>query len=86
MKFRYLPSGVCSTEYTIDIEDDIIRDVVIVNGCQGNLRGIRSLLIGMNINDVIEKFQGITCGRKPTSCPDQISRALKAYRQQAEHA
>ena len=86
MKFRYLPTGVCSTEYTFDIEDDIIRDVVIVNGCQGNLRGIRSLLIGMNINEVIEKFQGITCGRKPTSCPDQISRALKAYRQQAEHA
>ncbi|MBR0137390.1 MAG: TIGR03905 family TSCPD domain-containing protein [Erysipelotrichaceae bacterium] len=86
MKFRYLPRGVCSTEYTFDIEDDRIKDVVIVNGCQGNLRGIRSLLIGMNIDEVIEKFEGITCGMKPTSCPDQISRALKAYKQQVEHA
>ena len=82
MTYRYIPHGVCSTEYTFEIENNIIKDVTIVNGCQGNLRGIRSLIIGMDIDDVISKLQGILCGRKPTSCPDQIAKALIQYKQQ----
>ncbi|MBQ4252542.1 MAG: TIGR03905 family TSCPD domain-containing protein [Erysipelotrichaceae bacterium] len=79
MKFEYNPRGVCSVHYVFDIEDDIIKDVQITGGCNGNLKGISRLITGMNINDVIEKLSGTTCGYKPTSCPDQIARALKQY-------
>ena len=81
MKFEYNPQGVCSRHYTFDIEDDVIKSVEIIGGCKGNLSGISKLIKGMNINDVIEKLEGTTCGSNPTSCPDQIANALKAYRQ-----
>ncbi len=84
MKFEYNPRGVCSVHYVFDIEDDIIRDVQITGGCNGNLKGISRLITGMNINDVIEKLAGTTCGYKPTSCPDQIARALKQYSMQKQ--
>lgn len=83
MIFEYNPTGVCSRHYTFDIEDDIIKNVVIIGGCNGNLKGISKLITGMNINDVIDKLEGTTCGPNPTSCPDQISRALKRYRDQS---
>ena len=83
MIFEYNPTGVCSRHYTFDIEDDIIKSVVIIGGCNGNLKGISKLITGMNINDVIDKLEGTTCGPNPTSCPDQISRALKRYRDQS---
>jgi len=82
MKFDYTPKGVCSRHFTFEIEDDIIKSVSIVGGCQGNLSGISKLITGMNVNDVIEKIEGTTCGPKPTSCPDQIAKALKAYKAQ----
>ncbi|MBQ3376253.1 MAG: TIGR03905 family TSCPD domain-containing protein [Erysipelotrichaceae bacterium] len=83
MIFEYTPKGVCSQHYTFDIEDDIIQSVVIIGGCPGNLKGISKLITGMNINDVIARLEGTTCGPKDTSCPDQISRALKRYRDQS---
>lgn len=78
-KYVYKPTGVCSTEMTFEIEDDIIQSLVVKNGCNGNLKGIASLLKGQNINDVIARLDGITCGKRPTSCPDQIAKALESY-------
>ncbi|MGI6608734.1 MAG: TIGR03905 family TSCPD domain-containing protein [Erysipelotrichaceae bacterium] len=81
MKFDYIPKGVCSRKYTFDIEDNIIRDVEIIGGCPGNLAGIRKLIIGMDIDEVIKRLSGITCGFKKTSCPDQISKALAKFKE-----
>lgn len=80
MEYRYKTEGVCSTEIIIDIDNDIIKNIEIINGCNGNLKGIASLLKGMNINDVIAKLKGIKCGYKGTSCPDQIAKALEEYK------
>jgi uncharacterized protein (TIGR03905 family) len=63
-----------------EIEDGIIRDLQVEGGCNGNLKGISSLIRGMKVEDVIERLKGTTCGFKSTSCPDQIARALEAYR------
>ena len=81
MQYSYTPKGVCSTKYTFDIEDGIIKSVSIVGGCNGNLKGISRLLEGMKVDDVIGKLEGTTCGFKNTSCPDQIAKGLKAYQQ-----
>lgn len=75
--YTYKTSGVCSTEIHIDVEGDIIKSVEFVRGCPGNLFGISQLVKGMNIDDAIEKLSGIKCGSKDTSCPDQLSKALK---------
>ena len=79
MEYSYKPSGVCSREFIFDIEDDIIKSMKVVGGCSGNLQGISNLLVGMNINDVVEKIKGVTCGVKSTSCPDQIALALQKF-------
>lgn len=81
MEYRYKTKGVCSTEMIFDIDENtnIINDLKVINGCNGNLKGISSLVRGMKIEDVISKLEGITCGFRSTSCPDQISRALKEY-------
>ena len=67
--------GTCST--TVTIENGVIEDVQVINGCDGNLKGIMSLLKGMKPEDAIARMEGITCGRKPTSCPDQIAQCIK---------
>lgn len=77
MKYKYKPQGVCSTEIIIEIENGIIKNLQVQNGCNGNLKGISSLVKGMRIDNVIERLKGIECGRKTTSCPDQIARALE---------
>lgn len=79
MEYTYKPSGVCSREFVFDIEDDIIKSMKVIGGCSGNLQGISNLLVGMNINDVVEKIRGVKCGMKTTSCPDQIALALKKF-------
>lgn len=74
----YQPTGVCSQ--TIDVtadENDVIQQVFFIGGCNGNLQGISSLVRGQKIDDVISKLQGIRCGMKRTSCPDQLCEALK---------
>lgn len=76
---RYQPEGVCSKLMQIKIKDNIITDFETVGGCSGNLRGIGSLVKGMNINEVITRLQGLPCGSRPTSCPDQLSKALNLY-------
>lgn len=70
--------GTCSTQTTVTLgEDGIIQQVEMLDGCNGNLKGICQLLKGMRAEDAIAKLQGTQCGRRPTSCPDQISLALK---------
>lgn len=81
MEYKYRPSGVCSSEMIFDIDENthIINNLKVINGCNGNLKGISSLVKGMKVEDVISKLSGITCGFRPTSCPDQISKALEQF-------
>lgn len=77
MIYEFTPHGVCSQKMLIEVEDGIVRDVKVIGGCHGNLQGISALVKGMKIEDVIERLEGIRCGMKSTSCPDQLARALK---------
>ena len=77
MTIQYTPRGVCSRAFTIQVENGVIQSVQIVGGCHGNLQGISSLLQGMSVDEAIHRLEGIRCGGKPTSCPDQIAQALK---------
>lgn len=81
--FVYRPKGVCSQEMRFEMDGDIIRDVMIVGGCAGNLLGISRIIKDKHISEVVEAFEGVRCGAKQTSCPDQISKALAVY--QSEH-
>lgn len=80
MKFTYTTKGVCSRSIDIEIEDNIIKSVSYTGGCNGNLKGISSLVVGMKVDDVIERLQGIKCGFKNTSCPAQLAQALIEYK------
>ena len=80
MKLTYRPRGVCSRLMEIEVEDDKIASVNVVGGCDGNLKGIASLLRGMPVDEAIRRMEGIRCGVKATSCPDQLATALKNYR------
>jgi len=75
----YETVGTCCRLMNVEIEDDIVVDVEFIGGCNGNLKGIKSLITGMNINEVIAKLKGIRCGDKPTSCPDQLATCLINY-------
>lgn len=77
MKISYKTRGVCSQFMNIDIENEIIRNVEIIGGCDGNLQGICALVKGKKAEDVIHMLEGIRCGAKSTSCPDQLAKALK---------
>jgi uncharacterized protein (TIGR03905 family) len=83
---RYIvaaPSAkVCSKQIDIQIKDGIIQSVVYTRGCEGNAKGIGALIKDMTVEEAIRRLDGITCGRKPTSCPDQLARALKAWKEQ----
>lgn len=80
MNYTYKPNGVCSIKMDFVIDNDIIKDFNVVGGCNGNLKGIKSLIIGQNIDYVIDKLKGIRCNNKNTSCPDQIAIALEEYK------
>lgn len=82
MNIKYIPTGVCSKEINIEINNNIIKEINIIGGCNGNLKGISSLLKGMNIDDAIKRLEGIKCNNKSTSCPDQIALALKQYKKE----
>lgn len=77
MKVNYTPRGVCSRAMTVEAEDGIITQVQVEGGCSGNLQGITSLLKGMKVEDAISRMEGIRCGMKATSCPDQLAKALR---------
>lgn len=78
-KITYRTQGTCSQIINVDIENNIIKDIQFLGGCNGNLKGISALCVGLDINDVISKLKGITCGNKNTSCPDQLANCLIAY-------
>lgn len=83
MKYEFVPKGVCSRKMIFEIEDGIIRSLKVEGGCNGNLQGISSLLVGQPVDEVIERLEGIKCGMKPTSCPDQIAIALKTLKSES---
>ena len=76
MQFEYKTKGTCSQRILFEIEDGVLRNVQFIGGCNGNLKGIASLVEGMNVQDVITRTEGIHCGMKATSCPDQLAKAL----------
>lgn len=76
MKFEYKTSGTCSSKILFDIDDGIVHDLEYIGGCNGNLQGLSRLVEGMLVDEVISRVQGIHCGAKPTSCPDQLAQAL----------
>ena len=75
---KYRTKGTCSQSISFDIRDNKVYNVSFVGGCNGNRKGIGSLVEGMDVNDVIARLEGTTCGWKNTSCPDQLAQALKA--------
>ena len=77
MQFEYKTKGTCSQRILFEIEDGIVKNVQFIGGCNGNLKGIGSLVEGMDVNTVIARLEGTTCGMKATSCPDQLATALK---------
>ena len=80
MTYVYHPRGVCSQRMEVEVEDGKILRVEVLGGCSGNLQGISRLVVGMDVDEAIRRMEGIRCGFKPTSCPDQLAKALKACR------
>ena len=77
MRYEYRTKGTCSQNILFEIEDDKLKNVEFLGGCNGNLQGISRLVEGMNVNEAISRLEGIQCGAKPTSCPDQLATAIR---------
>ena len=77
MQYEYKTKGTCSQRIFFELEDNKVKNVQFLGGCNGNLKGISALVEGMDIDDVIARTEGISCGMKRTSCPDQLAQALK---------
>ena len=77
MQYTYVPQGVCSREMRVDVENGIVKSAQIVGGCSGNTQALCRLVEGLKAEDAIAKISGIRCGFKSTSCPDQLSKALR---------
>ena len=78
MMQTYTPQGVCSMKINFDVEDGIVKKVQFVGGCNGNSQGISRLVDGMTVEEVIKRLEGVNCGGRGTSCPDQLAKALKS--------
>lgn len=76
MKYEHVTSGTCSSKIVIEVEDNIIKDVKFIGGCNGNTQGVSRLVKGMDVDETIKRLEGIKCGRRDTSCPDQLAKAL----------
>lgn len=81
MVFNYTTQGTCSTSIEIGVENDVVKEVRYTGGCNGNLKGISALVKGMKVEDVITRLEGIRCGNKATSCPDQLCKALRSLKE-----
>ncbi len=77
MQYTYKTKGTCSREINFEVENGKVKNVQFIGGCNGNLKGIGALVEGMDVEDVIARVEGIHCGMKATSCPDQLAQALK---------
>jgi len=85
MEYIYKTENTCSTEIKLDIEGNVVRNIVFTGGCNGNLKAIPILVDGWTVEQIEEKCKGITCGRRPTSCADQLALAVrKAYEESIE--
>lgn len=83
MTYEYKTKGTCSSRITFDIDGNVVKNVKFTGGCNGNLKGIASIVDGMTVEDIEKKLSGITCGFKSTSCPDQLAKAVReAYSQE----
>lgn len=82
MQYEYKTKGTCSQKIFFELEDNRVKNVEFLGGCNGNLQGIGKLVEGMDIDEVIARLEGIRCGMKPTSCPDQLATALKQAKAQ----
>ncbi len=80
---QYKPQGTCSRNISFDIEDNKVTNVTFTGGCAGNTKGVAALIEGMDVDEAISRIYGIKCGFKPTSCPDQLAKALMAYKEGA---
>jgi len=80
-RMRYKTSGVCSSAIDFDVVDNKLTNVKFTGGCNGNTQGVSLLAEGMDIDEVISRLEGVKCGFRPTSCPDQLARALKQYKE-----
>lgn len=78
---NFKTQGVCSREINFEVKDNKVVNVQFVGGCAGNTQGVARLIEGMDIDDAIARMEGIQCGPRPTSCPDQLARALKKYKE-----
>lgn len=76
MEMKFKPQGVCANQIVIDVDNGIVNNIKFVGGCSGNTQGVAALVKGMKVTEVIERLQGIRCGFKKTSCPDQLAKAL----------
>ena len=76
MKYVYKTKGTCSTNIELDVENGIVKELAFWGGCNGNLQGISRLVTGMPVSEVITRLEGVRCGTRSTSCPDQLCRAL----------
>lgn len=79
----YKTAGVCASQISFEVEDDIVKNVQFMGGCSGNTQGVARLIEGMHIDDVITRLEGVKCGFKQTSCPDQLTKALKRYKEES---
>ncbi len=75
---HYAPSGVCSRGIDFELEDGIVKNVRFTGGCSGNTQGVAALVEGMSAEEAVRRLKGIKCGYRPTSCPDQLAKALEA--------
>lgn len=80
MKYEFIPRGVCSRKMIFEIENGVVTGLTVEGGCNGNLKGISSLIRGMSVDEIINRLSGIRCGAKPTSCPAQIAEGLTAFK------
>ena len=78
----YTTQNTCSKQIDIEINDNIIETVKFTGGCSGNTQGVAALVVGMSVDEAIRRLEGIKCGPRPTSCPDQLACALKQYKNQ----
>ena len=84
MQYTYKTKGTCSQMISFEVNDGKVSNVQFIGGCNGNLKGIGALVEGMNVDDVIARVEGIKCGPKATSCPDQLAKALKEAKEAKE--
>ncbi|HIU56782.1 MAG TPA: TIGR03905 family TSCPD domain-containing protein [Candidatus Ornithomonoglobus merdipullorum] len=82
MKYAFTPRGVCSARIEFELEGNTVKNVEFTRGCSGNTQGVAALCEGMDADEVIKRLEGINCGGKGTSCPDQLAKAIKMAKEQ----